>query len=236
MLKSTMLVVALTAGTSDALRSRPFTMAGFGPPPKAKLTLKEVCRTFKSRLPKDTSVPCACGNVVGGLPQTYHDCCRPYHMGQAVAETPEWCLRSRYAGFAYRLPAYIINTTASSNADHMKDKIAWAKKLNKDRMFDNFEFVKLDVGEFEAGGADDEAYLVPNKFTLQPKDALSQPPLVMMERTKFVRTKSGAWQFAEGAVTSDAVGFKGQVLESEDGVKKFEKDVDFVTRLIDKKV
>jgi len=229
-------ITTLALALSPALRSRPTMMAGFGTPPKPKQTLKEVCRTFKSRLPKDTSEPCACGYEsaeVGRLP--YADCCRPYHLGQAVAETPEWCLRSRYAGFAYRLPAYIINTTATENADYMKDKIAWAKKLNKDRMFDNFAFVKLDVGERELGENDDEAYLTPNKFTLQPKDALSQPPLVMMERTKFVRKRSGAWQFASGAVTSDAVGFKGQVLESEDGVKKFRKDVDFVTRLIDKK-
>ena len=57
----------------------------------------------------------------------------------------------------------------------------------------------------------------------------------MRERTRFVKSKkTGAWKFAEGAVTSDAAGFKDLVLETEKSIDKFKKDVDFVSKLIDK--
>ena len=185
---------------------------GFGAAPKAPPTLKEVVRTFKSRLPKDTSVCCPCGT---GEP--YAECCRPYHRGELVAETPERLLRTRYSAFAFRLIPYIIETTDKSNADYMRDKVAWAKKLNKKLMFDGFEFVSLEIGALEAGANDDEAFLAPNVFTREsppaPSDPphpslpdprptrasasavlpaqTSQPPLVMRERTKCVR-KDGA--------------------------------------------
>ena len=31
----------------------------------------------------------------------------------------------------------------------MKDKVAWAKKLNKNMMFDGFSFVSLEIGTRE---------------------------------------------------------------------------------------
>ena len=157
---------------------------GFGAAPKAPPTLREVANTFKSRLPKDISECCACGS---GVP--YAECCRPYHKGDAAAETPERLLRTRYAGFAYRLIPYIIETTDKSNADYMKDKVAWAKKLNKNMMFDGFSFVSLEIGEREESADDDEAFLAPNVFTVQP---VQGDALVMRERTKFVKRKASA--------------------------------------------
>ena len=135
---------------------------GFGAAPKAPPTLREVANTFKSRLPKDMSVLCSCGS---GVP--YAECCRPYHKGDAAAETPERLLRTRYSGFAYRLIPYIIETTDKSNVDYMKDKVAWAKKLNKNMMFDGFSFVSLEIGKREDSAADDEAFLSPNVFTVR---------------------------------------------------------------------
>ena len=157
---------------------------GFGAPPKAPPTLREVCNTFKSRIPKDPSVPCACGEKL-----SYAECCRPYHKGEASAESPEALLRARYAGFAYRLIPYIIETTDRSNPDYMKDKIAWAKKLNKNMMFDGFSFVSLEIGEREEGTADYEAILSPNVFTVRPAQG---DDLVMRERTRFVKRKASA--------------------------------------------
>jgi len=157
---------------------------GFGAPPKAPPTLREVCNTFKSRIPKDPSVPCACGEKL-----SYAECCRPYHKGEAAAESPEALLRARYAGFAYRLIPYIIETTDRSNPDYMKDKIAWAKKLNKNMMFDGFSFVSLEIGEREEGTADYEAILSPNVFTVRPAQG---DDLVMRERTRFVKRKASA--------------------------------------------
>ena len=251
-----LLVLPMTSAVITGQPKKPAGGFGFGAQkPKTAATLKDTVRTFKTRLPKDAGVPCPCGAGAA-----YSECCRPYHVGEKLAETPEWCLRSRYVAFAYRLPAYIIETTDRSNSDFMKDKVAWAKKLNKGSMFDQFEFVSLEVGEVQAGATDDEVFLSPNKFTLQPKDALGSPPLVMQERTKFVRRKD-AWLFASGTVTSEAAGFKGQaawriltaplprfllgvpvnmpilpaqVLENEKSVNKLKKDVDYVTSLLDK--
>ena len=157
---------------------------GFGAAPKAPPTLREVANTFKSRLPKDTSVLCSCGS---GVP--YAECCRPYHKGDAAAETPERLLRTRYSGFAYRLIPYIIETTDKSNVDYMKDKVAWAKKLNKNMMFDGFSFVSLEIGKREDSAAADEAFLSPNVFTVRPAEG---DAMVMRERTKFVKRKAGA--------------------------------------------
>ena len=78
--------------TMAASSKKPAGGGGFGAAPKAPPTLREVARTFKSRLPKDASVPCACGSDAA-----YAECCRPYHKGDAAAETPERLLRTRCA-------------------------------------------------------------------------------------------------------------------------------------------
>ena len=99
----------------------PMMMAGFGSTPAAPKTLEEVVKGFgKSRLPKDFAAErCACGSG-----ETYANCCRPYHSGELQPDTPERCLRSRYAAFAYRLPIYIIETTDKKNPSYMKDKVS----------------------------------------------------------------------------------------------------------------
>lgn len=127
---------------------------GFGAAKKAPPTFDEVVGGWKTREPKDTSVTCPCGKDL-----SYMECCRPYHKGEKDAESPEWVLRSRYVAFAYRLPEYIIRTTHKTNADYMTDKIKWAKKLNKEQMFDSFEFKGLEVGDLEDGSSDDEQFL-----------------------------------------------------------------------------
>lgn len=209
-----------------AFGAKPRAAAGFGAPKAAPQTLAQVCGGFRNRLPKSFDADCACGSG-----ESYANCCRPYHTGEAAAETPERCLRSRYSAFCYRLVQYIVDTTDKTNVDWKKDKIAWAKKLNKGSMFDGFEFVALGVGELEQGEDEDAAYLSPNTFTLQPKDALSKPPITTVERSKFVRRKSG-WKFSSGVVTSDAPGMKGQVLKSERDVAKLEKDVEYVNKVL----
>lgn len=82
-------------------------MAGFGAPKPAPKTLEEVVRDFGNRLPKDpAATKCACGSG-----DSYADCCRPCHVGTALADTPERALRARWTAFAYRLPIYIMDST-----------------------------------------------------------------------------------------------------------------------------
>jgi uncharacterized protein YchJ len=110
-------------------------------------TLEAVLARWPTRLPADAaSTPCACGSG-----DSYADCCRRYHDGQAVPETPLRVLRTRYSAFAYRLPGHVIRTTHRTNRDWREDKVAWARQLNRESMFDSFEFVRLDPGPEEWG-------------------------------------------------------------------------------------
>ena len=177
----------------------PAEMAGFGAPKKAPPTLEEVVRGFGNRLPKDFDKPCACGSGVA-----YAKCCRPYHAGEARAETATRCLQARWSAFACKLPLYIMESTDQSNPDHMKDRIKWAKKLHKTSMFDNFDFAlsSLGVGEEEPGEDGGEVWMN-NEFHLATKNSAA-PAVVTYERTRFVR-RGDEWRFASGAVSSEVM-------------------------------
>jgi uncharacterized protein YchJ len=142
-----------------------------------------------------------------------------------------------YTAFAYRLPEYIIRTTDKTNSDFMTDKIKWARKLNKEQMFDSFKFVGLEVGEREEGETEDEEFLS-LRVSLMPVDAAGiqkQPePMVFSERSRFVKRK-GAWQYAAGEVTTEAAGFKDRVLNSQQDLEGMQKDVDYVKSIIKEK-
>ena len=207
----------------------PLAMAGFGAPPPPPQTLEDVVKGFGHRLPKDFGEPCMCGSGA-----SYADCCRPYHTGKKLPETPVRALQTRYAAFAYRLPIYIIETTDTSNSDYMKDKIKWAKKLSKTSMFDQFDFSasSLGIGEVEPGDNEETVHME-NSFTLQAKSS-GAAPVTTYERTTFVRRK-GAWYFQHGAVTSDAVGLRRrEAMHSERDVAKLQKDCDYAQAIVGK--
>ena len=157
-------------------------------------TLASVCAAMPKRLPKQFTDECVCK-----IGLSYADCCREYHTFKKVAESPEACIRARWAAYAYRLPEYIIASTDKSSSEFSKDKIKWAKKMS---MFDGYDFVSLEIGSSEVGtpesGRVEVCYLSPNVFTLQPKNKLSDPPVATAERSKFVK-RDGAWLFADGA-------------------------------------
>ena len=181
---------------------------GFGANAKpAAKSLEEVVADFPTRLPQDSSVKCACGS---GL--AYGCCCLPYHKGETAPETPERCLSSRYSGYTYRLPRYIIETTHKTNKDWRTDKIKWAKELNKD-FYDGFTFIEggLEVGEAEPGASDDEAYL---SFTVKMLPMVADEinaleaepkPMVFTEKSKFVRDGRGIWMYANGELSTEVI-------------------------------
>jgi SEC-C motif-containing protein len=169
-------------------------------------TLESVCAGFVSRLPDESlhaDTPCPCGGP------SYLSCCRPYHRGEALVDSPERTLRSRYSAFAYRLPAHIIATTHRTNADYRSDQVAWARQLNRESMFDSYSFERLEIGEIERpseGGEEGPQFL---SFTveLQPVDERGKstraPPLRFSERSRFLRDDTGAWLYAGGDVTAE---------------------------------
>jgi hypothetical protein len=130
-------------GGFGAKPQRPGGGGGFGAQPPS---LEEVVAGFKTRLPEDANVDCPCGSGVD-----YQTCCQPCHAGLQSGEgypmeSPEACLRCRFSAFAYRLPLPIIATTHSDNRDYRSDRVAWARMLNRDGMFDDFRFVRLEAG------------------------------------------------------------------------------------------
>jgi SEC-C motif-containing protein len=205
---------------------------GFGAPKKAAPTFDEVIKSFPTRLPSDfATAPCPCGSS-----DTYAECCRPYHAEESLPESPERCLRTRYSAFAYRLPAYIITTTDKVNSDYSDDKVKWARRLHKEQMFDGFRFEGLEIGDAEPGRNEKEKFLS-LAVTLMPIDKktklpTSEQPMVFYEKSKFKRNAQGAWLYATGEVTTDAVGFKGRVLNNQKDVEAMGKDVEFVKKII----
>ena len=204
---------------------------GFGAPKPKAPTFEEVIQSFPTRLPGDIATPCPCGSS-----NNYVDCCRPFHQGETGAESPERCLRTRYSAFAYRLPHYIIASTDKTNSEYSSDKVKWARRLHKEQMFDGFRFDGLEVGEAEPGKTEDESYLS-LAVTLMPIDAKTklpkqEQPMVFYEKSKFKRNAKGAWLYAAGEVTTDAVGFKGRVLNSQKDLDAMGKDVDYVKKLL----
>jgi len=213
-------------------KAKPAATGGFGAPKAPPPTLDDVCASFPTRLPEDTSVCCPCGTG-----DTYEKCCRPYHIGDAVAETPERCLRTRYSGFCYRLPKYIIKSTAKSNRDWSANKVKWARKLHREQMFDSFKFVQLEVLEEEERGESEREAFLSMRVTLQPIDERTRlptqaEPMVFAERSTFTRSSKGAWLYAAGAVTSEVSGLKDRVLNDESDLGTLEKDVGWVRGIL----
>jgi len=58
------------------------------------------------------STYCPCGSAVD-----YAQCCQPFHLNQAVADTPERLMRSRYSAFVLKQFHYLIVT---HHADHLQ--------------------------------------------------------------------------------------------------------------------
>jgi SEC-C motif-containing protein len=48
--------------------------------------------------------PCPCGG------KSYASCCEPFHLGKAIAPTPEKLMRSRYSAYVMKLEAYLLST------------------------------------------------------------------------------------------------------------------------------
>jgi len=228
-LRAATVSLLVTMGPKKA--AKPAGGGGFGAPKPPPQTLEDVVGDWKTRLPHSAQEEqCACGSG-----ESYADCCQPYHRGDKVPESPERCLRTRYTGFAYRLPEYIIRTTDKTNGDFMVDKIKWARKLNKESMFDSFSFSGLEVGELEPGSTEDEQFLS-LRVSLMPIDAAGlktqTDPMVFSERSKFLRSKAGAWLYAAGEVRTEAAGFKDRVLNKESDLDQMKTDVDYVKKLI----
>eukprot|EP00527_Entomoneis_sp_CCMP2396_P000508 CAMPEP_0198146454 /NCGR_PEP_ID=MMETSP1443-20131203/29589_1 /TAXON_ID=186043 /ORGANISM="Entomoneis sp., Strain CCMP2396" /LENGTH=222 /DNA_ID=CAMNT_0043810433 /DNA_START=86 /DNA_END=754 /DNA_ORIENTATION=- len=177
---------------------------GFGIAPP---TLDEVVSGFRTRLPETDDHDCPCGSS-----KAYGDCCKLLHIGSRECTAPVDVLRSRYSAFRYRLVKHIIETTHPTCRDYQEDKIAWAKDLHKQGMFDSYNFVALEHGPESIEG--DEGFI---EFTVKMagREDIATPTLAgketkVSERSKFLRDSQGTWAYASGEVrmedaTQDAI-------------------------------
>lgn len=204
----TVLLAAPTLGlVVMSAKGRPRKAAGRGfgakpSPKKAPPTLEEAAARFAHRLPADTQTPCPCG---GGA---YEQCCRPYHLGEVLPDSATRVLQSRFSAFAYRLPLHLIRTTHATNRDFRDDGVAWARSLNREGMFDDFEFVRLEAGSEEVGQNDDERY-IDFRAVLRPRAGGEE--VAFRERSRFLR-EGGGWLYASGDVVGDGAGLDDAVL------------------------
>jgi len=189
------------------------TTKGFGAPP---LSLEQVLAKFPTRIPKlptdddIATLECPCGKPNA----SYGDCCGPLHNKIRPCLTMEDVLRSRYAAFCWRKVEYIMDTTHETCRDWRGDKIAWAKDLNKQGMFDSFDFVGLEILGGEDFVDDNDGYLE-FQVTMRGKDggtssaAVAGKETVVKERSRFLRDPdTKAWTYASGDVRSEVAGLQ----------------------------
>lgn len=187
-------------------RNSATTKKGFGAAPP---TLEEVASKFRVRLPENAAtLPCPCGTSNA----LYSDCCEPYHKGEKGAETPLRVLQSRYSAFCYRLVPYIIESTHPTCRDWRENKVTWAKDLNRDGMFDSFEFVGLTAGETEMDEADESKAAIEFQVKLRSRDG-DEEETVVSERSIFLKnTETNVWTYASGDVRSEVAGLEDMTL------------------------
>lgn len=174
---------------------------GFG---KAPPTLEDTLATFKSAVPPPPhdTIPCPCGQFSG---KSYAECCGPYHDGVEQPVSPLAVLRSRYSAFCWRNIAYIIQTTHSTCRDFRENKVAWAKDLDRNGMFDSYDFVGLTVLGDEEISNENEGF-VNFEVRLRANQAVDQIEgqiQVIKERSKFLRDpETKVWSYASGDVST----------------------------------
>lgn len=119
--------------------------------------------------------------------KNFSDCCEPYINGEAVAETPEILMRSRYSAYCLKNFDYLEETTdpqAIGEVNHAANQ-EWAESV---------EFLKLEI---LATSVDKNKGLVEFKasFKEKGKDEIH----VHHELSKF-RKHQGVWYFRDGQV------------------------------------
>lgn len=129
-------------------------------------------------------------------------------------------LRSRYTAFSWRNIEYVMATTHESCRDYKDDRVAWANDLNRNGMFDSFDFVSLSAGEEEIDVDDENVGFIEFKVTFRARggqgviiDSVAGKETVISERSTFLRNPAdGSWSYASGDVRSDVAGLEDAML------------------------
>ncbi|MFH2065856.1 MAG: YchJ family protein [Pseudomonadota bacterium] len=87
-------------------------------------------------------------NCPCGMEKPYEECCGPFVKGEALPQTPEALMRSRYSAFTKVEVGYILNTVHPDKREQHHEKTIqnWAK---------NSEWIDLKILNTEKGGPED---------------------------------------------------------------------------------
>jgi len=203
---------AFAAGGKKGKKRTSIGKKGFG---AKSPSLESIVAKFPNRIP-DNAVECTCPCGSGGL---YQDCCSPFHKKEKILGAPIDVLRTRFTAFVWRMPQHIIETTHPTCRDYIKDKEVWAKDLNRDGMFDSYEFVSLEAEPQIFDAEDENIGYIDFKVNLRANASngphLEGHEIVVRERSKFIRSgKPLSWSYAAGEVTSDVAGIEDVQLNS----------------------
>jgi SEC-C motif-containing protein len=125
---------------------------------------------------------CSCGTE-----KAYEKCCGPFLSGDALPETAEELMRSRYSAFTRADIEYIKKTMAAEAKEDfdVKGTQDWAEQA---------KWMGLQIIDTKDGGEGDETGMVEFTATYEIKgDAIDHH-----EVAQFRRDKKGAWLFVEG--------------------------------------
>ncbi len=116
---------------------------------------------------------CPCGSG-----ELYEKCCGVFHSGQAVPETPEQLMRSRYSAYVKRETDYILNTwheSARPASMELDEDVQWLGVTINDASQDGDEGFVEYIARFKHRGKGQRLH----------------------ERSRFVR-EDGCWFYIDG--------------------------------------
>mmetsp|Transcript_16825 Transcript_16825/g.55037 ORF Transcript_16825/g.55037 Transcript_16825/m.55037 type:complete len:263 (-) Transcript_16825:105-893(-) len=155
---------------------------------------------------------CPCGSGV-----SYDDCCRPYHLGTKVAETPLELLKSRFTAYAKGVSQYVEDTTHADNeilngsknelgqvvSSFQEDIKATCAKVN----FSNLRVHMEEAGKPPKDGEEETAAIVfqYDATIVGQKGWRKGNTDTVTERSVFARSADdGRWRFIDGVTKFDA--------------------------------
>lgn len=125
---------------------------------------------------------CPCGNQ-----QEFSHCCEPFLLGNAIPETPEQLMRSRYSAYVCKNADYLINTWhPDSKAQNFREEII--------KSFESTQWLGLHVISSSYAKNSDEAYV---EFSACFIDEKADDKQLIHERSRFLRTNT-RWYYIDG--------------------------------------
>jgi Uncharacterized protein conserved in bacteria len=117
------------------------------------------------------------------------------------------------------MPLYVIDTTHPVCNDFRKDKVSWLKDLNRDGMFDSYDFISLEPGPQELSEENSKEGFIEFKAHLRANSNLGGhvqgQEIVVREKSRFLCSGDPpSWLYAGGIVTSDVKGLEDVVLNN----------------------